>query len=134
PIALAHGDDRGEFVLVVRFPPTVGPLTQPLRLALRVYGRGPVPLPTDEEHYLPGAVDLAPSDPVARDRYLRERVVDPLWDLAVEPVPAPTASDYADVLAGAVVPAALERSDAPDDAYDLAVRGDRAPLDLAWVA
>jgi hypothetical protein len=134
PLGVAHGDDRGEFVLVVRFPPTAGPLLQPVPLSFRVYGRPPAPLPTEEDAFAPGTFDAAPTAEPARDRYLRGRVRDPLWDLPIETVNATAGAAYADVVAGVTAPTALSRSQAPDGAYDLAVRGDRAPLDLEWVA
>jgi hypothetical protein len=77
PVGWAHGDDRGEFVLVVRHPETaVVVADDPLSVALTI-GASLPPLSPD------------PADPL-------RPVVDPLWDLPVEPLPAahpPATSD-----------------------------------------
>ena len=68
----AHGDDRGEFLLVLgENPGDVGPLVSPLAVRVTVTAPDPVPVP---------ASPSLPHD-------------DPLWDLPLEPVPAAAAAD-----------------------------------------
>lgn len=68
----AHGDDRGEFLLVLgENPGAVGPLVSPLSVRVTVTGPDPVPVPA--------------SPSLSRE--------DPLWDLPLEPVPAAPAAD-----------------------------------------
>ena len=70
-VGWAHGDDRGEFVLVVPAADAVNVPADPLLVRLTVGAELPPP----------------PSDPA--DPMLRE--IDPLWDLPLEPVvPSPT--------------------------------------------
>jgi len=76
----AHGDDRGEFLLIIGSPP--GPLGTPaFKLAVEV------------------TVFARPADPPVSD-FIKQH--DPLWDLPLEPV---TASGPADpVSSGATIP------------------------------
>lgn len=71
-VARAHGDDRGEFLLVIGPNANpVGDLVNPLTLTVKVFGPVPIPIP-------------ATADTPARD---------PLWDLPLETPPAPGAAD-----------------------------------------
>jgi hypothetical protein len=86
PLARAHGDDRGECLLVL--PPAANPfgdLGTPLPLRLRIYGPLPAPSPT------PGQAEL-----------------DPLWDLPLEGLAAPGADDPA--ARGETLPAGYQAS------------------------
>ncbi|MEO1057473.1 MAG: hypothetical protein AAFY28_11215 [Actinomycetota bacterium] len=82
----AHGDDRGEFVLVAQTPVgEIGPTADPLRVELSI-GARPVPPAPD------------PADPTLAE-------VDPLWDLPVETVaPAPVASSEPTLTGRAFLP------------------------------
>ena len=65
-VGWAHGDDRGEFVLVVRSSPgAVVVPADPVRIAVRI-GAAPTPVPDPNDPQLPA--------------------VDPLWDLPLETV------------------------------------------------
>jgi hypothetical protein len=71
-VARAHGDDRGEFLLVIgpdAIP--VGELVDPLALNVTVFGPNPIPVPATPD--LPS--------------------IDPLWDLPLETPPAPGTKD-----------------------------------------
>ncbi len=83
-VGWAHGDDRGEFVLVVGHPATAVVVPDdPLEVELFVGATLPPPAPD-------------PLDPL-------RAVVDPLWDLPVEPLlPTPTPAT-SDRLAGRVL-------------------------------
>jgi hypothetical protein len=71
-VGRAHGDDRGEFLLLLGTnPSSLSTTTRLLTLDVSVAGPSPKPGP---------------------------RTADPLWDLPLEPVPDPTAAD--DVLSG----------------------------------
>jgi hypothetical protein len=81
-IGWAHGDDRGEFVLVVGTAgDAVAPADDPFPVSITVTAVVPPPEPD-------------PADPL-------RPVVDPLWDLPVEPLPAGAGADD-DTLAGRV--------------------------------
>jgi hypothetical protein len=80
-IGRAHGDDRGEFLLVLGVDTTnLGDVVSPLDVSVTVVGPDPAPVP--------------PSPPP----------VDPLWDLPLEELPAAGAPDP--VSTGAEAPAA----------------------------
>lgn len=67
-VGWAHGDDRGEFVLVIApSPGAVGQPDDPMPVELTVFATLPPPEPD-------------PADPLRPE-------VDPLWDLPVEPLP-----------------------------------------------
>jgi hypothetical protein len=71
-IGRAHGDDRGEFLLLLRSEASsIGELSNPLPIEVTVYAPNTTPVPS------------APDLP-ARD---------PLWDLPIEETPAPGAPD-----------------------------------------
>ena len=80
-VGRAHGDDRGEFLLLIdSTASTIGDLENPLAINVTVSGPGIVPSPSSPE--LPG--------------------LDPLWDLPLEVTSAPGASDP--VSAGETLP------------------------------
>ena len=82
-VGWAHGDDRGEFVLFVTVAAgAVVPADDPLPVSLTVHATRPPPTPD-------------PADPL-------RPVVDPLWDLPVEPLPALAAAATDDRYAGRV--------------------------------
>jgi hypothetical protein len=82
-VGWAHGDDRGEFVLVVgHSDAAVVPPLDPLPVELTVGAALPPPAPD-------------PLDPL-------RPVVDPLWDLPVEPLPANPNPAASDLFAGRV--------------------------------
>jgi hypothetical protein len=71
-VGRAHGDDRGEFLLLIgsgAIP--VGALVNPLPISVRVFGPAAIPVPATPD--LPS--------------------LDPLWDLPLEMPPAPGAAD-----------------------------------------
>jgi len=71
-VARAHGDDRGEFLLVVGSDAVpIGDLPKPLTLRVTVFGPAVIPVP------------VPPDLPLS----------DPLWDLPLETPPAPGAPD-----------------------------------------
>lgn len=75
-IGRAHGDDRGEFLLLLGLlaavgAPPAGDLASPVKVRLTVFGQDPAPVPP--------SVDVP--------------IRDPLWDLPVEEAPAPGALD-----------------------------------------
>jgi hypothetical protein len=81
-VARAHGDDRGEFLLVIgpdAIP--VGDLVNPLTLQVTVFGPSPIPVPA------------TPDLPLS----------DSLWDLPLESPPAPGTKDT--VSTGETLPA-----------------------------
>lgn len=69
-LARAHGDDRGDFVLLLPASVRSGELVESMSLRVHVFGPAAAPVPAD-----PGVT------------------ADPLWDLPVEPVPLPPATD-----------------------------------------
>jgi hypothetical protein len=82
-VGWAHGDDRGEFVLVVTAAAgAVVPADDPLPVSLTVHATLPPPAPD-------------PVDPL-------RPAVDPLWDLPVEPLPAMAGAALDDGYAGRV--------------------------------
>ncbi|SDS77348.1 hypothetical protein [Actinopolymorpha singaporensis] len=82
-VGWAHGDDRGEFVLFVTgATEAVVPADDPLAVSFTVYATVPPPAPD-------------PADPL-------RAVVDPLWDLPVEPLPALAGAASDDRYAGRV--------------------------------
>lgn len=81
-VGRAHGDDRGEFLLLLRPEAAVGALTDPLTLRVTVSGPTVAPVPAD-----PGLP--------ARD---------PFWDLPLERLPAPVASPLPDPVSAGTVP------------------------------
>ena len=82
-VGRAHGDDRGEFILLVTADATgIGALPASFELELRVYGLLSPVTPSD---------DALPSK-------------DPLWDLPLEPIPVSPAVD--EVSSGELVPSA----------------------------
>lgn len=113
-VGIAHGDDRGEWLLVLDtglLRP--GEVSNPFPVVLRVHGRTPPALPTQEAEFLTGSFGDAPTADPARERYLRERVADPFWDLPIEPeFAAVGAGDQ--VLTGRRVPGGLVRSASVD--------------------
>jgi hypothetical protein len=97
-VARAHGDDRGEFLLLIgsdAVPP--GDLPNPLTLRITVFGPAAVPVP------------------VPPDLPLR----DPLWDLPLETPPAPGAPDP--VSTGEQLPVNYTASTTVDIAFTLGV-------------
>jgi len=97
-VGRAHGDDRGEFLLLLDVTAsTIGELVTPLDFEVVVYG--PLPGPP-----IPATADL-PS-------------LDPLWDLPLEPVP-PAAPD--EVTPGIALPAGYGFTDTshPTLSFDL---------------
>ena len=71
-VGRAHGDDRGEFLLVIG-PDAVpiGDLVSPINLQVTVFGPATIPVPA------------TPALPLS----------DPLWDLPLETPPAPGTTD-----------------------------------------
>ena len=81
-VGRAHGDDRGEFLLLIDFKAIpVGDLVSPLSLRVNVFGPAVIPVPV-------------PPDLLLRD---------PFWDLPLETPPAPGAADT--VSTGETLPA-----------------------------
>jgi hypothetical protein len=71
-VGRAHGDDRGEFLLLIDFNAIpVGDLVSPVTLQVNVFGPDPIPV-------------AVPPDLPSRD---------PFWDLPLETPPAPGAAD-----------------------------------------
>jgi hypothetical protein len=71
-VGRAHGDDRGEFLLLISSAVTTGSVTpKPLKIAVTVFGPATAPAPA------------TPDTPE----------VDPLWDLPLEILAAPGAND-----------------------------------------
>jgi len=71
-VGRAHGDDRGEFLLVVGPDAApIGDLSSPVNLQITVYGPATIPVPATPD--LP--------------------LLDPLWDLPLETPPAPGTTD-----------------------------------------
>jgi hypothetical protein len=96
----AHGDDRGEFFLIVGSVPTpnnLAQLTDPVPARIRVFGPSVAPVPTSP-------------DP---DR------LDPLWDLPIEVAPAPGEPDP--ISSGDVLPAGYVPSPSSTRVVDLPV-------------
>lgn len=86
-VGRAHGDDRGEFLLLLGPAAATGPdLVFPIQAKVTVYGPDPPPPPGPEA------------------------ALDPLWDLPLEVVPA---SGGAGVLAGTRVPPGYRATAAP---------------------
>ena len=81
-VGRAHGDDRGEFLLLIGSESIpVGDLVNPLPLRVRIFGPAAPPVPATPD--LP--------------------LQDPLWDLPLETVPAPGVADT--VSTGETLPA-----------------------------
>lgn len=81
-VGRAHGDDRGEFVLLLRPEAAVGALVDPLTLRVTIAGPAVAPVASD-----PGLP--------ARD---------PFWDLPLERLPAPAIHPAVDPVAAGHVP------------------------------
>lgn len=116
-VGIAHGDDRGEFVLV----PDTSDLNRiewpnPFPIVLRIFGRAAPPLPAAEADFVRDTFRTLPPAGPERDRYLRAKVADPLWDAPVEPLAVPVAGLVDPVARGAAIPMEYSRSDAPDTA------------------
>lgn len=119
-VGRAHGDDRGEFVLVVALEPGfVGTPRDPFPILVRVYGRPPPPVPADPLAYLADRFRAAPAAEPDRSVYLRRYTVDPFWDLPVEALAVPSPGVADPVATGAQVPAGYARTAAPDTPLNL---------------
>lgn len=86
PLALAHGDDRGEFLLVLPSDAALSSLDPVWPATVTVFGPAAIPVPATPE--LPA--------------------LDPLWDLPIDDAPAPGVPDP--VSAGEVRPAGYTAS------------------------
>lgn len=98
-VGRAHGDDRGEFLLLLGLlapvgAPPAGDLVSPFKVRLTVFGREPAPVPPSPE--LPA--------------------LDPLWDLPREDAPAPGLAD--DVTPGEKLPGGFVSKPNNDPALD----------------
>lgn len=114
-VGRAHGDDRGEFMLVIDLHPDfVGQPRDPFPVLLRLFARIPPAVPVDPQHYLADRFRFAPAADPERTAYLRRHVIDPYWDLPVETMAEPSPGVVDPVAVGAAVPAGYDRSAAPD--------------------
>jgi hypothetical protein len=116
-VGFAHGDDRGEFILVPDTPDlNRNEWPNPFPLALRIFGRTSPPPPAAEADFVRDTFrTLLPAGP-ERDRYLRAHIADPLWDAPVEALQVPVSGVIDPVASGTAIPVGYSRSDAPDTA------------------
>jgi hypothetical protein len=92
-VGRAHGDDRGDFLLLIDLPPThVSIVTDPLVVTVQLFGPDVAPTPSR-----PDLPDL-----------------DPCWDLPLEQTTLPGATDP--VSAGTALPATYRQSTGPPPA------------------
>jgi hypothetical protein len=116
-IGFAHGDDRGEFVLVPDSPDlNRNEWPNPFPLALRIFGRTTPAPPAAEADFVRDTFRTLPPAGPDRDRYVLAHIADPLWDAPVEAVAVPIAGVVDPVMSGTAIPLGYSRSDAPDSA------------------